>query len=131
MIGTWISVPASYFCNSLLISKLKVYFKGRFFIVRYTVSSMIAQGVLLLTAYPISLSSKYSWAELINIVATTWSYKVIISIILLPVGVLLVSFVKKIEKTDYYDWRISYNPLSVFKNSADNINRNIFKEKEG
>lgn len=129
MIGTWISVPASYFCNSLLISKLKIYFNGRFFIIRYILSSMLAQGVLLLTAYPVSLSSKYPPDELINIIATTWSYKVIISVIMLPVGVLLVSFVKRIEKTDYYDWNISYNPLSVFKKTGDDLNRNQFGEK--
>lgn len=128
MIGTWISVPASYFCNSLIISRLKIYFGGRLFIIRYMVSSMIAQGILLLTAYPISLSSKYNTHDLINIISTTWGYKVIISIILLPLGVYLSNLVKKIEKTDYYDWNISYNPLCVFKDNNKQINRNAFAE---
>lgn len=42
MVGTWISVPASYFCNSLLVSKLKIYFNGKLFIFRYILSSMLA-----------------------------------------------------------------------------------------
>ncbi|MEA9391462.1 VUT family protein [Acerihabitans sp. TG2] len=130
MVGTWISVPASYFCNSLLISKLKIYFGGRFFIIRYTLSAMIAQAVLLLTSYPISLSSKYSFHELVNIIATTWSYKVVMSILLLPVGIYLVGVIKKIEKTDYYDWGISYNPLSVFRETKDNINHNNFEKEK-
>src|SRR5476649_481762 len=100
MVGTWVSVPASYFCNSVLNSRLKIYFGGKFFIIRYTLSAMLAQAVLLLTAYPISLSSKYGFYELINIIATTWSYKVLMSILLLPVGVYLVGIIKKIEKTD-------------------------------
>jgi uncharacterized integral membrane protein (TIGR00697 family) len=125
-VATWISMPASYFCNSLLISKLKIYFSGRFFIVRYTLSAMMAQAVLLITDYPISLSSKYGFQELINIICTTWCYKVVMSIILFPVGIYLVHKVKKIEKTDYYDWGISYNPLSVFKQSDDNISRNNY-----
>jgi len=126
MIGTWISVPTSYFCNGLIVSKLKIYFNGKLFILRYIISSAISQGVLLLTAYPISLSSKYSLDDLINILATTLSYKVITSIILLPVGIYLVNLIKKIEQTDYYDWGISYNPLRVFGDNDTNINRNKF-----
>ncbi|WP_410013018.1 VUT family protein [Sodalis sp. RH24] len=128
-VATWVSMPASYFCNSFLISKLKVYFNGRFFIIRYTLSAMMAQAVLLITDYPISLSSKYSFYELVNIISTTWCYKVVMSIILLPVGIYIVHKIKKIEKTDYYDWGISYNPLTVFKGTNDDVKRNKFDDK--
>ncbi len=128
-VGTWVSMPAPYFCSSLLISKLKIYFSGRFFILRYICSAMMAQAVLLLTAYPISMTSKYTFYELINIISTTWCYKVIMSIMLLPVGVYLAQVIKKIEKTDYYDWSISYNPFKVFQKDKDVMDRNkYFKE---
>lgn len=130
MIGTWISVPASYFCNSFIISKLKVYFSGKLFIIRYITSSMITQAILLLSAYPISLSSKYQFSELFNIITTTWSYKVVMSVMLLPLAVFLSELVKKIEKTDYYDWSVSYNPISVFSESDIKINRNAFEEEK-
>lgn len=130
MIGTWISVPASYFCNSIIISRLKVYFCGRFFIIRYVLSSMITQAVLLLSAYPISLSSKYPPHELINIIITTWSYKVVMSVLLLPLAVYLSEYVKKIEKTDYFDWNVSYNPISVFSENKVKMNRNAFEAKK-
>jgi uncharacterized integral membrane protein (TIGR00697 family) len=126
MVGTWISVPASYFCNGAIVSRLKVYFNGRLFIVRYMLSSMVAQAVLLLTAYPISLSSKYQTGELANIIFTTWSYKILMSIILLPLGIYLVSVIKRIEKTDYYDWQVSYNPLRVFGDSS--AGRNFYQQ---
>lgn len=129
MLGAWISVPASYFCNGLIISRLKIYFNGRFFLVRYITSAMVAQMVLLLTAYPISLSSKYSVHELINIILTTWSYKVVMSVALLPLGAYLVMLVKRIEKTDYYDWSVSYNPFSVFVDSNDGVNRNAYNKE--
>lgn len=129
MIGTWISVPASYFCNGFIVSKMKIYFNGKYFFMRYIISAMVAQAVLLLTAYPISLSSKYSISELVNVISTTWSYKVIMSVILLPVSVWLVSVIKKIEKTDYYDWEISYNPLKVFGTNEPIIKRNQYHEK--
>ncbi|CAM3716007.1 VUT family protein [Xenorhabdus thuongxuanensis] len=114
MVGTWTSVPISYFINGFVISNLKKVFLGRFFFIRYIIASMITQAALLLSAYPISLSSKYSFNELIIIIATTWSYKVIMSIILLPIGIILSDKIKKLESTDIYDWNISYNPF-LFK----------------
>lgn len=111
MLGTWTSVPISYFINGFVISNLKKVFLGKFFFIRYIIASMSTQAALLLSAYPISLSSKYSLDELITITSTTWIYKVIMSIILLPVGIILVDKVKKWESADVYDWGISYNPF--------------------
>lgn len=111
MIGTWVSVPVSYFVNGFIISKMKIVFSGKYFFVRYIVGSMTTQAALLLTAYPISLSGKYTFIELVNIISTTWSYKVVISIILLPLAIYFVGIVKRIEKTDHYDWGTSYNPF--------------------
>lgn len=115
MIGSWISVPVSYFINGFIISKLKIVFYGKFFLIRYTIGSMTTQAALLLTAYPISLSGKYSLQELTSIILTTWSYKVCISLLLLPIAIWLVNVVKRIEKTDHYDWGVSYNPTFIFK----------------
>lgn len=111
MIGTWLSVPISYFANGYIISKMKIVFSGRYFFIRYIVGAMVTQAALLLTAYPISLSGKYSLMELVNIISTTWSYKVVISIVLLPLAIFLVGVVKEIELTDHYDWGTSYNPF--------------------
>lgn len=111
MIGTWVSVPVSYFVNGFIISKMKIVFSGKYFFVRYIIGSMTTQAALLLTAYPISLSGKYTFMELVNIISTTWSYKVVVSIILLPLAIYLVGIVKRIEKTDHYDWGTSYNPF--------------------
>lgn len=116
MIGSWTSVPISYFINGFIISKLKISFSGRWFLVRYLLGSMITQAALLLTSYPISLSGKYDLSQLINIITTTWLYKVTISIVLLPIAIWLAAVVKKIEKTDHYDWEESYNPIKVFSN---------------
>ncbi|WP_398459999.1 VUT family protein [Sodalis praecaptivus] len=80
-----------------MISRMKTHFRGKLFFVRYITASMATQAALLLTAYPISLSSKYTSSEIINIIATTWSYKVIISVFLLPVAIYLSERVKKLR----------------------------------
>lgn len=118
MVGTWISVPVSYFINGFIISKMKLLFLGKKFFLRYLVGSMCTQAALLLTAYPISLSGKYPVHDLVNIILTTWSYKVVISILLLPLSIYIVNKIKKIEKTDYFDWNESYNPFKAFNNEG-------------
>lgn len=35
--------------------------------------------------------------------------------------------IKKIERTDYFDWEVSYNPLTVFRDSDGAIERNRFE----
>jgi len=119
MIGTWLSVPASYFINGIVISKMKIIFSGRCFFVRYIAGSMITQAALLLTAYPVSLSGKFPPYDLINIILTTWSYKVFISIFLLPLAALLAFLVKRVEKIDHYDWGGNYNPFLDFLNRTN------------
>lgn len=114
-------------CDTLVykvfdIYQFKITASGIIFSLCFLISTILAEvygyrmAALLLTSYPISLSGKYSLNQLINIISTTWSYKVIISIILLPIAIWLVSIVKKIEKTDHYDWDESYNPMKVFNN---------------
>lgn len=115
MLGSWLSVPISYFINGFIISKMKVIFSGQWFFVRYILGSMCTQAALLLTSYPISLSGKYSFDELVNIISTTWSYKVIISILFLPLAIYLVNIVKKVEKTNHFDFNTSYNPFNVYR----------------
>ncbi|SQC92133.1 Uncharacterized ACR, YhhQ family COG1738 [Cedecea neteri] len=44
MIGTWISVPVSYFINGIFISKMKMLFSGKLFFIRYTLGAVITQG---------------------------------------------------------------------------------------
>ncbi len=129
MIGTWISVPFSYFINGFIISVLKKLFLGKFFFVRYIIASVVTQASFLLSAHTISLSSKYSFEKFIVIFITAWSYEVMITIILLPIGIKLVNKIKKSELTDVYDWGISYNPfiLQNNRNENDSINTYPFK----
>ncbi|MGA4422930.1 VUT family protein [Ralstonia nicotianae] len=130
MIAVWAAVPAAYFCNGFIVSRLKIYFNGRLFIARYVLSAVISQGVMLLISYPINLYGKYSNLDIINIILTTWTYKVFMSVILLPLGLFLALMIKRIEKTDYYDWGIPYNPFLVFREHDLSLDRNRYDRKQ-
>lgn len=51
----------------------------------------------------------------------------ILSIILFPIAILLTNIFKRIEKLDYFDYGISYNPIGVFAEHICGENRYITK----
>ncbi len=117
LIASTIAVPISYFINNFLMSIIKVYYKGNHLIARTLVSNIIGAAILVSISYPINYYGIYSLHHIANIAFNTWLLKLILSIILLPISIILSFVLKKIEKTDFYDYGISYNPVKVFSNN--------------
>lgn len=123
LIASTLSVLASYFLNDFIMSKLKIYYGGKLFFIRFFISTAIATGLLVSIAYPINLHGIYPFNEIIQIALNTWIYKMIIGVLLFPFAVIFTKFIKRFEKIDFYDFGISYNPLKVFNNSSISENR--------
>lgn len=45
----------------------------------------------------------------------------------MPVSIWLTSTIKKFEGLDYYDYGISYNPMSVFSTKDVGVNKYVIK----
>lgn len=123
LIASTAAVMSSYFLNDFIMSKLKIYFCGGLFFVRFLLSTAIATALLVSIAYPINLHGIYSIEDIISIAFNTWLYKMVIAVLLFPFAVALTSFIKQIEKVDFYDYGISYNPLKVFSPISRGENR--------
>ena len=114
LIATSIAVTSSYFVNDFITSKLKIMMYGKYYAVRFLASTSIANLILVGVSYPINFYGLYPLEKIIDIAINTWTYKFIIAILLFPVALVLAKLVKRIEKLDYYDYGISYNPMKVF-----------------
>ena len=57
------------------------------------------------------------------IALNTWVYKMVLAVLLFPVAILLANTIKRIEKLDYFDYGISYNPISVFSENISGENK--------
>ncbi|MBA2652250.1 MAG: queuosine precursor transporter [Tatlockia sp.] len=123
LIASTLSVISSYFINDFIMSKLKIYYCGRLFFLRFFLSTAIATALLVSIAYPINLYGIYSLNEICSIAINTWIYKMAIAILLFPFAATLTRFIKRIEKIDFYDYGISYNPLKVFNTFSQGENR--------
>jgi uncharacterized PurR-regulated membrane protein YhhQ (DUF165 family) len=122
LIAASVAIFVAYFLNDFIMSKLKIYYMGNLFVVRFLFSNAVGKAALVCISYPINLYGIYSGTEIAHIAFNTWVYKMIMAFILFPVALVLSNFIKKFEKTDYYDFGISYNPMRVFstKNHGEN-----------
>lgn len=120
--GTTALITA-YFMNDIIMSKLKIYLSGNHFIMRFITSNAIGTAILVCISYPINFYGLYSINHIAVIAFNTWIYKMIMAVMLFPLALLLSSIIKRIEKLDYFDYGISYNPLTVFNENVPGKNK--------
>ena len=61
--------------------------------------------------------------QIIIIAFNTWIFKILFAIILFPLAMVLQNIIKKIEKLDFFDYGISYNPLKLFDQYVSGENK--------
>jgi len=118
-----LAIFIAYFINDFIMSKLKIYYRGNLFIIRFLLSNAVGKAALVCISYPINLSGLYPINEIIHIALNTWIYKMVMAVLLFPAAWFLSDFIKKVEKMDYYDFGISYNPISVFSQKTQGENK--------
>jgi uncharacterized integral membrane protein (TIGR00697 family) len=123
LVASTIAVTSAYFVNDFTMSKLKIYMSGKYFMLRFLISNAIGKAILVSISYPINFYGLYSANHIAEIALNTWIYKMIIAVILFPVAILLANMIKRIEKLDYYDYGISYNPITVFSENVSGKNK--------
>jgi uncharacterized integral membrane protein (TIGR00697 family) len=101
------------FLNAYIMSKMKVSSKGRNFSLRAIVSTLAGESADSLIFFPIAFGGLIPDDILLIMVGTQTVLKSVYEIIVLPVTIRIVRYVKKIEATDVYDTNISFNPFKI------------------
>lgn len=99
------------FCNSFILSRMKVWTNGRHLWARTIGSTIVGQGVDTAVFVVIAF---YGTMPLDILLTTIWSgylFKVGYEILATPITYSIVGWLKKTEGIDVYDRGIDYNPL--------------------
>lgn len=135
-ITSFFSVSSGMFVNAFLISKLKIYMNGKKFWFRTILSSGTSEIVLCTVAYFILFFGLKGMHDIVKVIFSIWSYKMVCSILMSPVTSIIGKKLKRIENSDVYDIGISYNPFgfnkNYFLNSTSKIqedNKNLISDK--
>ena len=121
-ITSCLSVTSGMFTNAFLMSKFKIWMNGKRFWVRTILSSVISEFVLCFVAYSTLYIGLKSATEIWKIVIVVWYYKLLFSVCSAPLVTLFSNFIKKLEKSDVYDYQINYNPFMYHVRDIENKN---------
>ena len=95
------------------MSRMKVASHGRYFSLRAIVSTLLGEGVDSLIFFPCAFAGIIPFSDMIPMMLAQTSLKTLYEILVLPVTIRVVAFIKRTEQTDVYDEGISYNILKV------------------
>jgi len=101
------------FLNAWVMSKMKLASKGAHFSWRAILSTIVGETGDSLIFFPIAFGFLIGWTELFIMMVTQIFLKTLYEIIVLPLTIRVVKYVKKMEDTDVFDEDVSYNVLNV------------------
>ncbi len=112
MLGSLAGYWSGEFSNSFTLAKLKIFTGGRYLWVRTIGSTLIGElidsfiFVLIATLFGVFPGSLF-----ITLALTNYVFKSAIEALMTPITYLLVNFLKKAEKEDFYDRDTNFNPF--------------------
>ena len=112
-IASFIAFLVGSFLNAYVMSKMKVASKGKGFGYRAIASTLIGETADSLLFFPIAFAGIVPFNDLLILIASQAALKTLYEIIILPITIKVVRFVKKWDGSDVYDQDISYNVLKL------------------
>ena len=101
------------FLNAYVMSKMKIASNGKNFSLRAIVSTLIGESADSLIFFPIAFAGLIPAGELLIMIGTQAVLKSLYEVIILPVTIRVVKYIKKVDGNDVYDLGTSYNILKV------------------
>ncbi len=104
---------AGSFLNAYVMSRMKVFSHGKNFSARAILSTLAGEGADSLIFFPLAFGGLMPPEELLKMMSVQVVLKTLYEIIVLPVTIGVVRYIKRTEGSDVYDEHISYNILRI------------------
>ena len=108
MVASFLAFLVGSFVNAAVISRMKVRSRGRRFPLRAIVSTILGEACDSNIFFPIALLGIVPLEQMPLFVLWQVTLKTLYEIIILPVTVRVVRYVKRVEATDVFDINIKY-----------------------
>ncbi|HAO51992.1 TPA: transporter [Candidatus Magasanikbacteria bacterium] len=103
------------FSNSYVLSKMKIWTKGKKLWIRTISSTVVGEGIDSFIFGFIAFAGLFKISELLLIIVSGYIFKVLYEILATPITYFIISKVKKIEGIDTYDHNIKYNIFDLLE----------------
>ena len=97
------------FLNAFVMSRMKVASKGKGFGVRAILSTLVGESADSIIFVSIAFAGIFPISVLLTMIFTQAVLKTVYEILILPVTIGVVGFVKRVEGVDVFDQNLSYN----------------------
>ena len=101
------------FLNAFVMSKMKIASSGKNFSLRAIVSTLIGESSDSLIFFPIAFAGLIPANEILIMIGTQAILKSVYEAIILPITIRIVEYIKKVDGSDVYDFKTSYNILNI------------------
>ncbi|MDR2774515.1 MAG: queuosine precursor transporter [Tannerella sp.] len=101
------------FLNAYVMSRMKRTYGERHFSLRAIVSTLAGESADSAIFFPVAFWGILRQEELLLMIVTQAALKSVYEIIVLPVTVRFVRYIKNIEGSDVYDTDVSFNPFNI------------------
>ena len=102
------------FSNSYVMAKMKVASQGRRMWARTIGSTLVGQGVDTVTFILIAtLLGVFEPGIVVTLIVTNYLFKVGVEVVMTPVTLRVVNWLKRAENEDYYDHETDFNPFRL------------------
>ena len=104
---------AGSFTNAYVMSKMKIMSQGKKFSARAIVSTVFGEGIDSIIFFPLAFGGLIPLNELLMMMLVQVVLKTLYEIIILPITIRVVKYIKRVDHCDVYDENISYNILKI------------------
>ena len=101
------------FINAYVMSRMKVPSQGRHFSARAILSTVAGESADSLIFFPLAFGGLMPVNELMKMMVVQVVLKTAYEIVILPVTIRVVNYIKRVDESDVYDEHISYNVLKI------------------
>ena len=113
LLASFVAYLAGEFTNSLVLSKMKILTKGRWLWTRTIGSTLVGQAVDTVVVLAIAFVGVLPLSVLGMMMFFHWLVKCLYETLATPLTYLVVTYLKRKEGIDVYDYGVDFNPLKV------------------
>lgn len=112
-ISSLMAYLAGSFINSMVMSKMKVSSKGKYFSLRAIVSTILGESCDSILFITIAFAGTVPASILSQMIIIQIILKTMYEVLILPVTIYVVNYIRNIEGEEAFDKGISYNPFKI------------------
>jgi queuosine precursor transporter len=112
-VASLIAFLVGSFLNAYVMSRMKIASSGKHFSARAIGSTIVGESADSLIFFPIAFAGLIPLHNLLIMIVTQAVLKTLYEVIVLPVTIRVVKYIKKIDDSDVYDYDTSYSIIKI------------------